>query len=317
MTADEIFKTADIRCRQVGAGALVLSLEQARPTITADVLDALERAVAEAERRSMPLVVTGPGKHFAFGANLDAALVAAAAGDTQPLAAALERYQQVMLRLRHALIPTVAAVRGVAISGACELLMHVTRVVAHPESYIGLAEPALGLVPGGGGLKEFARRAGQAGDPGPQIEHALRTVAAATVARSASQAQQLGFLTQADRVDAADPLAEAIELAIALQAAGYAAPPSDSTFPGGGAELLEKLRCAQSELVAEGEITKHQFEINARLAQVLCGVAQPGALRTEAEVLALERQHLVALAQMPLSQARRAHYLNTGKVLRN
>src|SRR5262245_3346119 len=152
MTATDgtVFVTADTRCWGRDDGALILSVERTPPAITTDVLDALARAVTEAERGFATLVIASSNAHFAFGANLDGALDAAADGRPEVLDAALEAYQRTMLRLRHASVPTVAAVRGVAISGGCEVLMHCTRVVAHAESRIGLAEPSVGVVPGGG-----------------------------------------------------------------------------------------------------------------------------------------------------------------------
>src|SRR5262245_29231816 len=113
-----VFTTADTRCWHRDGGALILSVERVPPAITPDVLDAMVRAVTEAERGFATLVITSSSAHFAFGANLDAA----AHGRPDVLDAAHETYQRVMLRLRHAGVPTVAAVRGVAISGGCEVL---------------------------------------------------------------------------------------------------------------------------------------------------------------------------------------------------
>jgi 3-hydroxyacyl-CoA dehydrogenase len=316
-TRKELFTTVDTRCWQAGSAALVLSLERDRPTITSDVLEALERAVLAAERGFATLVVTATSEHFGFGAHLNVEFAAAALGDVTPLEAALERYQRVMLRLRHATVPTIAAVRGVAVSGACELLMHVTRVVAHSNSYIGLAEASVGVIPGGGGLKEFALRAARAEDPAALLEQGFVTVCAATIARSALQAQQLGYLTPLDHIDAQEPLAEAIELGCALHAAGHVPPPRDPEFRGTGDELLTKLRAGQAQLLAEGALTRHQLEINVRIAEVLCGTAPAGSLRTEAELLALEREHFLVLIQTPPSQARLAHYRSTGTLLKN
>ena len=129
-TTGDIFCTVETRCRAMDA-ALVLTSEHPRPRISADVLDGLERAVVEAEHRSVPLIVTSASKHFAFGADLDAALAEAAFGRVAMLDDALRNYQRVMLRIRYASIPVVAAVTGVAVSGGCEVLMHCARVVTH------------------------------------------------------------------------------------------------------------------------------------------------------------------------------------------
>ena len=312
----EVFTTADTRCWQSGA-ALILSLVHERPRITRDVLDALERAILTAEHGFATLVVAASNEHFGFGANLDQCFAAAATGNVAPLDAALDHYQRIMLRARQATVPVIAAVRGVAVSGACELLMHVTRVVAHSKSYIGLAEASMGVVPGGGGLKELALRAGQSEDPAALLERSFATVCAAKIARSAMEAQTLGFLTCLDHVDAKEPLAEAIELGLALHAAGHVPPAVPPAFRGAGHELLNELRATQTRLRTEGALTSHQCEVNLHIAEILCGAGPAGVMRTEAELLALERQHFLALAVMPPTQARIAHFLSTGTVLKN
>ena len=295
---------------------LVLTLTRPRPTITRDVLDAFERAIGEAERRFAALVICSADKHFAFGANLNAELDAAAAGRLEPLDAALANYQRVMLRLRHASVPTVAAVRGVAISGGCEVLMHCTRVVAHPESRIGLMEPLAGVVPSGGGLKECAYRASRSADPARQIILSFETICACA-ALDASRAQRQGLLTEFDNVNAIDPLAEAIALGSKLRTAGHTAPASNPSFLTVGEDTLRILRAAQATMLGHGKLTTHQFEVNMRIAQILCGGGESQAIHTEAELFALERQHFLALAQMPLTQARIEHLRSTGKPLLN
>jgi 3-hydroxyacyl-CoA dehydrogenase len=319
----DIFTSSDTRCWHDG-DALVLTLTSPRPTISRDVLNAFERAVSEAESRFAALVICSAAPHFAFGASLNDELNAAAEGRPQVLDAALENYQRVMLRLRHASVPTVAAVRGVAISGGCEVLMHCSRVVAHPESRIGLMEPLAGVVPSGGGLKELAYRASLSADPSRQIILAFETICAA-IPLDPSHAQRAGLLTARDQVTATDPLADAIALGCKLQAAGYASPPTQPSFLTVGEKTLHILRAAQATLLAHGKLTAHQFEVNMRIALVLCGChgdsskagGDAAAVRTEAELFALERQHFLALVQMPLTQARIEHLRRTGKPLLN
>jgi 3-hydroxyacyl-CoA dehydrogenase len=154
-----VFTTDETRCTRDADGTHVLTFTASRPEISPDVLDALERALDLAEQAFAPLVVASESEHFAFGANLDRALAAAANGRPEVLDAALERYQRTMLRLRHASVPTVAAVRGLAVSGGCELLMHCTRVVEHPQSFVGLGETSIGLI-GGGRWSQGARVSG-------------------------------------------------------------------------------------------------------------------------------------------------------------
>jgi 3-hydroxyacyl-CoA dehydrogenase len=312
----DVFATTDTRCQRRDNGALVLTLEQPRPSITSDVLDAFERAVDMAEHDAAALVIASAGETFAFGADLGDALAAAMAGRPDVLDRALDRYQRVMLRLRHAKVPTVAAVRGVAVSGGCEVLMHCTRVVAHAGSRIGLFEPSVGVVPGGGGLKEFARRAADAQDSGLAVARAFKRVAASTIA-AAADAQRFGFLTELDHVDAMNPLEEAVELGLALHAAGHTPPPPNPTFTVVGRHTEERLCESQRALHRDGKIGAHQLEINTRIANVLCGGDAPGATRTEADLLALERKHFLVLAQMKQTQDRLLHMRDTGRPLAN
>jgi 3-hydroxyacyl-CoA dehydrogenase len=313
MTTDSetLFSTSDTRCFGQGA-ALVLSLTQPRPTITADVLGALERAVSEAERSFATLVVSSSGEHFAWGANLNVEFEAAIGGHAEVLDAALVNYQRVMLRLRHAAVPTVAAIRGVAISGGCELLMHCTAVVAHAESRIGLLEPLVGIVPGGGGLKEFALRASRSPDPEKQIIKAFEALITLTWV-SPQQAQQIGYLMQRDQITAADPLPSAIELGMKLHAAGHKSFELNPAIRLVGAKTLQVLRASQMALLQDGKITAHQFDVNMRMALVLCGGDVGESMQSEEQLFALERQHLIALLLTSQTQERIEHMRRTGR----
>jgi 3-hydroxyacyl-CoA dehydrogenase len=312
---DSIFATADTRCRPQG-DALILSLEQPRPTITADVLAAVERAIDAAERDHTTLVICSATDNFAFGATLAAEFEAALDGRPDVLDAALMNYQRVMLRLRYAAVPTVAAVRGTAISGGCELLMHCTAVAAHASSRIGLMEPLVGIVPGGGGLKEFALRASRAPDPERYIINAFEALTAFTRA-TPQEALRYGYLTPQDHLDAIDPLAAAIELGRRLHAAGHKLPPANPSFRCVGSKTLAALRAAQAALLDGGKLTAHQFEVNIRMAQILCGGDTADPVCTEAQLFALERQYLIELLLTPLTQARLDHLRRTGKPLAN
>jgi 3-hydroxyacyl-CoA dehydrogenase len=313
--ATPTFETADTRAA-FDHGALVLTLQRERPSITSDVLDALERGVAEAERAGAPFVVASQREHFAFGATLDDAFDAAADGAPEVLDRALDRYQSVMLALRHARVPTVAAVRGVAISGGCEVLMHCTRVVAHRAVSIGLMEGAVGVVPGGGGLKELAFRAAASGERDAHVAAAVETVGTATVGRGGANARRLGFLTEADVIDAPDPVADAITLGLSLIAT-HVPPSRNPRCRVAGPAFRNRLVDMQRARHVAGELTTHQLDINGRIADVLCGGDAPGEERSEQELLALERRHFLVLAANPLTQKRLEHLRATGTLLRN
>jgi 3-hydroxyacyl-CoA dehydrogenase len=211
------FDSADTHCAAPRDGVVVLTLTQPRPSITTDVLDSMERALDGAAREGAALVIASGAEHFAWGADLHDAMEAAGRGDVGPLERALQRYQQTMLRLRHATVPTVAAVRGVAISGGCEVLMHCTHVVLHRSCVVGLAEASIGVVPGGGGLKELVLRAARSeGDLAVAIEAAFDTVAATRLARGPEEAVELGWLEADATTIAADPVVEACRVGVEL-----------------------------------------------------------------------------------------------------
>jgi len=312
------FESADVRCWHDGDGALCVTITAERPSITPDVLAAFERALTIAEADFEMLLIGAGQRDFAYGADLSDAFGAAAAGNPGALDRALDHYQQTMLALRHARIPTIAVTQGVAISGGCEVLMHCARVVAAPKSPIGLVESSIGVLPGGGGVKEMARRAAlRATDPAAAIERAFDVLAAARIVY-ARDAAAVDLLTGSDVIsDAKDLVAVAKDVGRALLHAGYRPPPRDPTIRIGGAASLVGLRGKLREAAASGTLTAHQLRVNDHLAQVLCGGDRPAGTVTEAALLDLERSHFVTLAQTPQTQARIAHLAATGTVLRN
>ena len=310
-----LFDSAHTRCAQAGDAA-VLTFTQSTPRISADVLDAFHRALDVAEHDPMPLVITSAAEHFAMGADLDAELAAAADGRTEALERLLDRYQRTMLRLRHASVPTVAAVRGAAISGGCEVLMHCTHAVVNPYSGIGLGEASIGVIPGGGGVKEFALRAARSNDPAAALEAAFGVISAGRVGRGIDESLELAFLDAATLTQSNDHVETAKRVGLQL-IAGHRPPPANPRFRVAGsatiARFVEQRRLARDR----GEIGPHQFEVDSRIAWVLCGGDAPGMARDEAELLACERAKFLELAQMPATQARIAHYAATGELLRN
>jgi 3-hydroxyacyl-CoA dehydrogenase len=314
------FESADVHCWHTGDGALCVTMTAERPSITADVLVGFERALALAESEFQMLIIGAEQKDFGYGADLGDSVTAAAAGNVSPLDRVLDHYQQTMLALRHARVPTIAVTRGVAISGACEVLMHCARVVAAPKSPIGLVETSIGVLPGGGGVKEMAWRAAARANRGnltPALERAFDVLAAARIVY-ARGAAAVDLLTAQDVVsDAADLVAVAKDVGQSLQRAGYRPPPRHPTIRIAGADGLAHLRTRQQDAMNTGALTAHQLRVNDHLAQVLCGGEVPCREVTEATLLDLERHHFVTLAQMPDTQARLAHLRATGTVLRN
>ncbi len=310
------FESPGIRCWHDGEGALIVSLDGERPTISRAVLDAYHRAIALAESRFEMLILGEGQKDFAYGADLGDELGAAIAGDTAPLDGLLHYYQQTMLALRHARVPTIAVSRGVAISGGCEVLMHCTRVVAAPKSPIGLGEAAIGVMPAGGGVKEMARRAtlGGANSYMQNLERAFAVVSGARIAY-ARDAQPFDLLTERDVVaDGDDLLSVAKQLGRSILDCAHTLPPRNPMIRVAGSEVCERLIASHA---TDDSITPHQRRVNAEIARVLCGGDGVAREAPEQHLLDLERRYFLELVQTPLTQARFAHLRNTGTALKN
>ena len=235
----------------------------------------------------------------------------------------IKSFQQTSQALRYSMIPTVAAVDGLALGGGCEFVMHCDRAVATLESYIGLVETGVGLLPAGGGCKEFAMRAAQTaidGDPFPQLKHYFQTVAMAELAKSAEQAKEFGYLRPADTVvmHRFELLHVAKAQALALAEAGYRPPLHTREIPVAGDAGIATIESQLVNLREGGFISEHDFLIGNKVAHVMCGGdLTPGSLVDEEWFLELERAAFMELIATEKTQARIEHTLKTGKPLRN
>ncbi|MDO8893789.1 MAG: 3-hydroxyacyl-CoA dehydrogenase/enoyl-CoA hydratase family protein [Nitrosomonas sp.] len=235
----------------------------------------------------------------------------------------IKQFQQTSQMLRYSMIPTVAAVDGLALGGGCEFVMHCDRAVATLESYIGLVEVGVGLLPAGGGCKEFAMRAAQNakdGDPFPQLKYYFQTVAMAELAKSAEQAKELGYLRLADIVvmHRFELLHVAKAQALALAEAGYRPPLRVREIPVAGNTGIATIQSQLVNLREGGFISEHDNLIANKVAHVMCGGdLTPGSLVDEDWLLELERAAFMELLATEKTQARIEHTLKTGKPLRN
>ena len=201
------------------------------------MLDGIHKAIDEAERNFKAVVIWQDSEPFSVGANLKEAGAAMKTGKPGDLDKFIDRFQQTSMRIKHSLVPVVAAVRGMAFGGGCEFQMHSARTVAALESYIGLVEAGVGLLPAGGGLKELALRASKAavgGDVFTQLKSVFETVAMAKVAGSALEAKELGLLRPDDVVvfHANELLYVAKAQANALAESGWRPPLPDRAITG-------------------------------------------------------------------------------------
>ncbi|HTP95394.1 MAG TPA: enoyl-CoA hydratase/isomerase family protein, partial [Burkholderiales bacterium] len=245
------------------------------------------------------------------------------AGRLAQVEAIVEKFQYTTSRLRYCSVPTVAAVDGFAFGGGCEFIMHCDRAVAHLESYIGLVEVGVGLLPGGGGCKEFALRAAQeakGGDVFPALRRYFEAVATAQVGRSAEHAREIGYLRPADKVvmNRFELLTAAKAQLRALAESGYRPPLKPRNIPVAGRSALATFKAYMANLLAGGFISEHDYLIGGKVATVLCGgEVEAGSLVDEDWLLDLERRNFMELLATEKTQARIDHMLKTGKPLRN
>jgi len=324
-----VFETDAVRMWHLGDDVAILSFKTKKNTVSEAVLDGILRACGEAEKNFAGLVLWQRGEPFSLGADLSSIAPAAAAGQWSAVEAVVAKFQQTSLALRYCLVPTIAAVRGMALGGSCEFVLHCDRTVAALESYIGLVEVGVGLLPGGGGCKEFAVRAaeesrrGAAGsqiDMLPVVRAYFQTIATATVAKSALEAQALGYLRPSDVVvpNAREVLHVAKAQARAMAEAGYRPPLRPRDIPVAGRTGLATLKMMLVNMRDGGFISAYDAEIGERVARVICGgEVDSGSLVDEHWLIELERAEFMHLVRNAKTQARVAHTLQTGKPLRN
>ncbi|HEX7814945.1 3-hydroxyacyl-CoA dehydrogenase/enoyl-CoA hydratase family protein [Dyella sp.] len=300
----------------------IISFKTKMNTVNDFVLDGIQHAVGIAEEKLKAVVIWQTGEPFSAGADLKGALGLLQAGKIDDFDKMVANFQRTSMRIKHSLVPVVSAVRGLALGGGCEFQMHSARTVAALESYIGLVEAGVGLLPAGGGLHELAVRAAQQnpGDPFEALKKVFETVAMAKVAGSALEAKQMGLMRDSDVVvfNAYELLYVAKKVAQSLAEAGYRPPLPQRAIPVAGDVGTATFKASLANLQAGYFASEHDVEIASRIADTLCGGnVERGSQVDEEWLLELERKHFVELAQTEKTQARIAHTMTTGKPLRN
>ncbi len=320
-----VYEDDAIRLWTLDAPVLIASIKTKMHAISPDVSEGLVRAVELAEASYEGLVIWSNDEMFSVGADLQAMLPAFMVAGVSAIDGAEQEMQQAMLRLRYASVPTVAAVRGMALGGGCEMAVHCARRVAAMESYIGLVEVGVGLVPGAGGLTYIARRAAENAaastnkDLLPFLTEGFTAAAMAKVGTSALESRQLGYLLDSDPVvpHKDELLHVATTQARAMFQSGYR-PPLRRTFPVAGRNGIATIKGSLVNMRDGGFISQHDFHIASQIAHVVCGGdVDAGTLVTEEYLMALEREVFCALVTNTKTQERIMGMMSTGKPVRN
>jgi 3-hydroxyacyl-CoA dehydrogenase len=310
---------------QVDSEIAIVSVKSKNHTLGRDVIVGLQEAVARAEADCKGLVLWHEAP-FALGANLKEVAEAIGAGQFDLLEKYVGEFQNTAMSLKYAKVPVVAAVQGMALGGGCEFLMHCAKRVVALESYIGLVEAGVGLLPAGGGCKEFAIRAWESAaktggnDPYEFIQPVFMTIAMANVSKSGAQAKELGFVQDSDKIvfNANELLYVAIREARALSEAGYYPKLSPRNIKVAGRTGIANCEMMLANMKEGGMISAHDYTVAKAAATALCGGnVETGSLVDEAWLLTVERKLFVELLKTEKTQQRIQHTLETGKPLRN
>ena len=310
---------------QVDRGIVILSVKTKNHILGQETVIGVQEAVARAETEFDAMVFWHEAP-FSFGANLKEMLEAAQADQFDLLETYITEFQKASMALKYARFPVVAAVQGMALGGGCELMMHTAKRVIAQESFIGLVETGVGLIPAGGGCKEFALRAGQAatktesGDPIQFILPVLKMIVGATVSKSAAHAKALGFVLDSDTIvyNSRELLFVALREARALAETGSFPRVSPRNIKLAGQEGLLKCEKMLAGMKDRGALSEHDLRVAQCVATALCGGGlESGSRLDENGLLAIERKLFVELTKCPKTQQRIQYLLEHGKPLVN
>jgi 3-hydroxyacyl-CoA dehydrogenase len=320
-----LHEDAAMRLWTLDEEVLIASIKTKMRAISPEVAAGLARGVDLAEQSFQGMVIWSEGEMFSAGADLQAMLPAFMMLGVAAVEEAEADLQKVMLKMRYASVPVVSAIRGLALGGGCEMAVYSARRVAAVESYIGLVEVGVGLVPGAGGLTYIARRAAENAqsstgkDLMPFLSEGFAAAAMAKVGTSAHESRKLGYLLEGDVIVAHkdELLFVAISQAKAMYTAGYRAP-ARRLFAVAGRDGIATIRGQLVNMQGGGFISTHDFHIASLIAGVVCGGdVDAGSLVSEEYLMTLERKAFCALIEHPKSQERIMGMMNTGKPLRN
>ncbi|MFD1873205.1 3-hydroxyacyl-CoA dehydrogenase/enoyl-CoA hydratase family protein [Hymenobacter bucti] len=319
-----LWKNAGASVIDLGDGILNVEFHSKMNSLGTDVIQGLLKGVELAEAGYRGLVVGNDAPNFSAGANLGLVYMQAVEQEFDELNMMIQQFQQAMMRMRYSSIPVVGTPHGLTLGGGCELNLHCDRVVASAESYIGLVEFGVGLIPGGGGTKEMTLRTAAKYEEGEPEFNLLRntymTISTAKVSTSAAEAFDLGYLRRGDEI-VVNPnrvIAQAKATAIELADAGYSQPSQKTNIKVHGKGALGMFMSGVYAMKMGNYISEHDEKIANKLAYVMCGgdLSSPTEV-SEQYLLDLEREAFLSLAGERKTLERIQSILTTGKPLRN
>ena len=318
-------KNAGASLVDLGDGVLAVEFHSKMNAIGGDTIQMLQEGVREAAKNFSALVVGNDALHFSAGANLMLVLLEAQEENWEEIDLMVRAFQQATMGLRYADVPVIVAPAGLALGGGCEIVLHADRVQAAAETYMGLVEVGVGLIPAGGGTKEMVARAADQLRPGssdllPPIQRAFETIGFAKTSTSAADAQRIGYLqpTDAWTMNRERLLSDAKARALQRVREGYQPPVLRTAIPVGGDTVSAPLKLGIHLAHRAGRISDHDALIGRKLAMIMAGGALPHATTvSEQHLLDLEREAFLSLVAERKTQERIAHTLKTGKPLRN
>ena len=323
--SNEVFKNSGVVIEDLGDGILNVEFQSKMNTIGGDVLAGLNKAVDLAEKDFQGLVIGNQAANFSVGANIGMIFMMAVEQEYDELNMAIKYFQDTMMRMRYSSIPTVSAPHGMCLGGGCELSLHADKVVAAAETYIGLVEFGVGVIPGGGGSKEMALRASDTFRKNDVELNVLQeyflTIGMAKVSTSAYEAYDLGILQKGKDIIVVNKdrqIATAKSHAKLLAEAGYTQPVKRNDVKVLGKQALGMFLVGTDSMEAGHYISEHDKKIADKLAYVMAGGdLSEASLVTEQYLLDLEREAFLSLCTERKTLERIQHMLKTGKPLRN
>ena len=323
--SNAIFKNSGVVIEDIGDGILNLEFQSKMNTIGGDVLAGINKAIDLAEKDFQGLVVGNQAPNFSVGANIGMIFMMAVEQEYEELNYAIKYFQDTMMRMRYSSIPTISAPHGMALGGGCEISLHADKVVAAAETYMGLVEFGVGVIPGGGGSKEMALRASDSFSKGDVelniLQENFLTIGMAKVSTSAYEAFDLGLLQKGKDVIVVNKerqIATAKSHAKLMAESGYTQPVTRKDVKVLGKQALGMFLVGTDSMKDSKYISAHDMKIANKLAYVMAGgdLSEP-TMVSEQYLLDLEREAFLSLCTERKTLERIQNMLKTGKPLRN